>query len=245
MDQPELESSLRQTIAKTYHGLASWEKAEAQWRALLDAAQKRDPRSADAYYAQGFLAHILRHRGRQDAEVLEMAEAAAAGLEHTLGPDDPKTLSTLNNLALAYMEAGKFPEVIALYERVHIAEIATLGPDHPETLRTLNNLAFAYQQTGKLSDAIALFERVRDAFTARLGGDHPSTLTTLDNLASAYLDAGRLSESIALYERTPRRHDRQARPRPRVHTDHAQQPRQRVHGRRPALGGDPIVRASP
>src|SRR5262249_61354614 len=41
-DQPELESSLRQTIANTYHGLASWEKAEAQWRALLDSAAKRD-----------------------------------------------------------------------------------------------------------------------------------------------------------------------------------------------------------
>ncbi len=64
-DQPELERALRATIAQTYHGLASWEKAEAQWRAALDVARKRDPRSAKAYEVQAYLAHILVHRGRQ------------------------------------------------------------------------------------------------------------------------------------------------------------------------------------
>jgi hypothetical protein len=48
-DQPELESALRGTIANTYHGLASWEKAEAQWRSLLDSARERDPSSAESY----------------------------------------------------------------------------------------------------------------------------------------------------------------------------------------------------
>ena len=32
--QPEVEEALRRTIAGTYHGLASWEKAERQWRAV-------------------------------------------------------------------------------------------------------------------------------------------------------------------------------------------------------------------
>ena len=45
-DHPELERTLRATIAKTYHGLASFEKAEEQGRAVLDAAQRRDPQSA-------------------------------------------------------------------------------------------------------------------------------------------------------------------------------------------------------
>ena len=130
--QPELESALRQTIAETYHGLASWEKAEAQWRALLDAARKRDPESAESYDAQGELAHILRHRGRRDAEVMKMAETAAEGLERTLGPDHPDTLDALDNLALAYQDAGKLPEAIALLERVRDARIAKLGPDHPD-----------------------------------------------------------------------------------------------------------------
>jgi serine/threonine protein kinase/tetratricopeptide (TPR) repeat protein len=199
--QPELERSLRETIGRTYHGLASWEKAEAQWRAVLDAARKRDPQSADAYEAQGEVAHILRHRGRRDAEFLELSESAAKGLERTLGPDHHSTLGTLQNLASAYEEVGRFPEAIALLERVRDAQMAKHGPDHQSTLSALNNLATAYDSAGKLPEAIALFERVRYAQIAKLGPDHPDTLFTLHNLAGAYWEVGRLPEAIALYGR--------------------------------------------
>ena len=196
--QPELESSLRATIAYTYHGLASWEKAEVQWRSLLDAVRKRDPGSSDSYEALGELAHILHHRGRRDAEVMQMALSAALGLERTLGPDHPNTLATLNNLAEAYRASGKLTEAIALFERVRDARIAKLRPDHPDTLATLNNLAATYLYAGRVREAIALLERVRDA---RLFPDHPDNLTTLDNLAVAYRASGRLTEAIALFER--------------------------------------------
>ena len=199
--QPELEWALRATIANTYHGLASWEKAETQTRVLLDAARKRDPRSAAAHGAQSYLAHILHHRGRSDAEVLEMAEAAAKGLERTLGPDHPDTLRTLNYLGLAYEEDGKLPEAIALFERVRDASIAKLGADHADTLSALHNLAGAYFSVGRLPDAIALFERVRDAKIAKFGPNHPDTLRTLNNLALAYTAVGKLPEAIALFER--------------------------------------------
>ena len=200
-DQPELERTLRWTIENIYHGLASWEKAEAQSRALLEAARKHDPRSAEAYQAQGELAHIFRKRGRTDAGVLQMAEAAAQGLERTLGPDHPQTLTTLNNLATAYQTVGRLPEAISLLERVRDGRIAKLGPDHPQTLTTLNNLATAYQAVGKLPEAIALLERVRDARIAKLGPNHADNMSTLNNLALAYRAVGKLPEAIALLER--------------------------------------------
>src|SRR5262249_8377410 len=121
--------------------LASWEKAEAQRRSLLDAARRRDAQSPEFYVALGGLAHILGHRGQCDAEVLKMAETAAAGLARTRGPDHPSTLDALHNLAGAYQGAGKVREAAALYERVRDARIAKLGPDHPSTLTTLGNLA--------------------------------------------------------------------------------------------------------
>jgi eukaryotic-like serine/threonine-protein kinase len=199
--QPELEAALRGTIASTYHGLASWEKAEAQWRSLLEAARKRDPRSAETYRALGELAHILDHRGRRDAEVVQMADAAAEGLERTLGPDHDETVRALENFALAYGHAGKLHETIALFERVRDARIARIGLDHPGTLTALHNLADAYRAAGRIREAIPLFERVRDARVAKLGPDHPDTLTTLNNLAKAYQSAGKVAEAIALFER--------------------------------------------
>jgi serine/threonine protein kinase len=200
-DQPELEAALRATIASTYHGLASWEKAETQRRSLLEAARKRDPQSGEFYRALDEVAHILRHRGRSDAEATKLAETATAGLERTQGADHPDTLNALGHLAMAYLNTGKVPEAIALFERVRDAQIARLGPDHADILSTLNGLAAAYLAAGKVSEAIALFERVHDAQIARLGLNHPGTLITLDNLAGAYHSAGRLREAIALYER--------------------------------------------
>ncbi len=198
--EPELESSLRRTIADAYHGLASWEKAESQVRAVLDAARQRDRRSAEAYHAQGFLSHILVHRGRRDAEALEMAEQAAKGLERTLGPLHRSTLAALGHLGAAYETAGKLPEAIALLERVRDAHIAKFGPDSPDTLNTLSNLANAYHSAGRLAEAIAMFERVRDAQIARHGPNHAATLATLANLAGAYRAVGKLPEAIALFE---------------------------------------------
>src|SRR5262249_47825706 len=38
--QPDVEESLRRTIAETYHGLASWDKAERQWRAVVEGGRR-------------------------------------------------------------------------------------------------------------------------------------------------------------------------------------------------------------
>jgi serine/threonine protein kinase/tetratricopeptide (TPR) repeat protein len=198
--QPELERSLRSTIAQTYHGLASWEKAEAQLRASLDAVRHRDPQSADAYQVQAALGHILFHRGRLDAEALEMAEAAAKGLERTLGSDHHHTLAALNYLASTYEAAGKLSEAIALYNRVRDVQLTKLGPDHPDSLITLNNLALAYWHTNQLDKSVPLLEDALKRQEAKLGRQHPDTQMTVANLGVNYKNAGRLKEAIPLLE---------------------------------------------
>jgi tetratricopeptide (TPR) repeat protein/tRNA A-37 threonylcarbamoyl transferase component Bud32 len=200
VDQPAVEASLRATIARTYHGLASWEKAEAQWRRALDVARNRDLESAESYRALGELAHILQHSDRSNPEVMKMAEAAAAGLERTRGSDDASTLHAVGQLGMVYAAAGKLREAIALFERVHNAYAAQFGSNDPRTLVALDNLAGAYCSTGNRSQAIALFEHVRDAQIAQLGADHPETLTTLNNLATAYWREKQLEKSVPLFE---------------------------------------------
>jgi tRNA A-37 threonylcarbamoyl transferase component Bud32 len=199
-DQPQLESAMRETIWNTYHGLASWEKAETQVRAMLEAARKRDPQSAEFYAAQSDLAHILRHRGRQVAEVVELAKTAAEGLERTLGPKHDITLGALSNLGVTYTHAAKPTDAIALLERVRDAYIAKVGPDNDETLTVQHNLAVAYAQAGRLAEAIALMERVRDARVAK-GFDQSGTLSRQNTLALLYTDAGRIPDAIALLKR--------------------------------------------
>jgi tetratricopeptide (TPR) repeat protein len=117
-----------------------------------------------------------------------------------LGPDHPDTLTTLDNLAGAYRDAGKVPEAIALFERVREARIARLGPDHPDTLITLNDLAAAYWSAKRLDESVPLFEDVLRRQEARLGRRHPYTLQTAANLGVNYKDSGRLDEAIPLLE---------------------------------------------
>jgi tetratricopeptide (TPR) repeat protein len=117
-----------------------------------------------------------------------------------VGPEHPDTLTTLNNLALAYWNAGKTPEALALFEQVRDVRVKKLGPDHPHTLTTLDNLAGAYRSAGKTPEAIALYEQVRAARLKSLGPDHLETLTALSNLAVAYWSVRQLDKSVPLFE---------------------------------------------
>jgi serine/threonine protein kinase/tetratricopeptide (TPR) repeat protein len=201
--RPELEDALRRTIARTYHGLASWEKAERQWRALLGPARRRfGGESLEALEAAAELAHILRHRGRIDAEALEMAKSASEGLARILGPDHPDTLNSRNNLAMAYLDAGRTAEAIALLEPTLARKESKFGPDHPDTLTCRNDLGLAYQDAGRTAEAIALLEATLKLRESKLGPDHPHTLSSRGNLATAYRAAGRTAEAIALLEAT-------------------------------------------
>jgi serine/threonine protein kinase len=199
--QPEVEDALRRTIARTYHGLGSWEKAERQWRAVLAAVRRRlGGASREALVAQDELAHILRHRGRLDAEVLEMARSASEGLARILGPDHTATLTSRSNLANAYLTAGRTAEAITLHQAALKLHQSKLGPDHPATLQSRNNLATAYLADGRTAEAITLDEATLKLRESKLGPDHPDTLRSRHNLATAYFAAGRTAEAITLHE---------------------------------------------
>ena len=117
-----------------------------------------------------------------------------------LGPDHRDSLTSRNNLAYAYVSAGRLTKAITLFEQVLTDRIRILGEDHPDTLTSRNNLAGAYVHASRFDKAIALYEQVATDRIRILGEDHPNTLASLNNLAGAYHAAGRLTEAIALYE---------------------------------------------
>ena len=198
--QLDVERSVRSTIASTYHGLASWEKAETQWRSLRDSAQRRDPQSPVFYYAQGQLAHIQVHRGRHDAEVLKMAETAAFGLERTMGEDNIRTLQMLGLLARAYQEAGKAAEALSLYERVHRVSLSLLGPDNRLTHIARASLAAAYHRAGQYEKSLPMFEDLLKRNETTLGRKHRETLMEMGHVGINYIAVGRVKEAVPLLE---------------------------------------------
>jgi len=118
-----------------------------------------------------------------------------------LGADDPLTLHSRHNQALAFESAGKRIEAIERFEQVRSARVRVLGVDHVDTLSTLHELGTMFLLAGKYAEAIKLLEQVRDGRVKQLGEDHDHTLATLKVLAGAYRTAGKPMDVIALTEK--------------------------------------------
>jgi tetratricopeptide (TPR) repeat protein len=111
-----------------------------------------------------------------------------------LGPEDPYTATSLNNLAQLLKAQGDFAGAQALYERALAIREKSLGPEHPET-------ASALQDQGDLVGARPLLERALAICEKILGPKHPETAPALNDLAILLQDQGDLEEAHLLYER--------------------------------------------
>jgi tetratricopeptide (TPR) repeat protein/tRNA A-37 threonylcarbamoyl transferase component Bud32 len=74
------------------------------------------------------------------------------------GPDHPDTLKSMDNLARAYLQAGKLDRALPLLEKELELTKARLGRDDPATLRCMEMLASALVSVNQLDRAIALSE---------------------------------------------------------------------------------------
>src|SRR5262249_3823816 len=96
---------------------------------------------------------------RQDKAAIRQYERALELRRGQLGPDHPDTLTSMNNLATAYEDAGQLDKALPLYEQTLAKQKEKLGPDHPYTLTSMNNLAAAYQAADQLDKALPLYEQ--------------------------------------------------------------------------------------
>jgi tetratricopeptide (TPR) repeat protein len=166
------------------------------------------PRIAEAFKDQPAIEAAVRdtlgqtygYLGEYDTAIREL-ERAVELRQSQLSPDHPDTLTSRNNLAEAYREAGRTDEAITMHEATLKFQESKLGPD----LTSRNNLALAYKGAGRLTDALPLYEQTLKFQESKLGPDHPNTLTSMNNLARAYQAAGRLTDALPLFEESLRR----------------------------------------
>jgi len=76
---------------------------------------------------------------------VELAEQSYALALAVLGPRDPRTLISLDNLAGLYVHQGRYGEAEPLYGRALQLSQEVLGEAHPQTLSSLNQLATLYE----------------------------------------------------------------------------------------------------
>ncbi|WP_406839505.1 tetratricopeptide repeat protein [Streptomyces sp. AHU1] len=180
---------------------------EDQWDTLtphlvtLAATRLPQHHNASLAYAYEFTERRLHQQGHT-VRAIPLLEATLALRERVLGDVHPDTLSSRNNLALAYKSAGDLGRAIPLLEATLAQREQVLGDAHPDTLTSRNNLAYAYYVAGDLGRAIPLHQATLALREQVLGNAHPDTLSSRNNLALAYKSAGDLGRVIPLLEAT-------------------------------------------
>jgi Tetratricopeptide repeat len=111
----------------------------------------------------------------------------------------PYTLMSRNNLAAAYVAAGRPADAVRLHKRTLGDCMRLLGGSHPDTLLSQSNLAAAYVMAGQPADAVRLLERTLGDCMRLLGESHPDTLISRSNLADSLWAVGRFGEAFALF----------------------------------------------
>jgi len=121
--------------------------------------------------------------------------------EQALGPNHPNTATSLNNLALLYIDTGAFDQALPLFERALAIKERALGPDHPDTATSLDSIAHLYQKIGDYGSALPRHERVLAIREQALGPNHLDTASSLNNLALLHAAKGDYYLAIPLFER--------------------------------------------
>jgi tetratricopeptide (TPR) repeat protein len=96
-----------------------------------------------------------RGLGLFDQAVILLKKACTVR-EAALGPDHADALASRNNLAIAYQQAVRLLEAIALYQQTLELKQSKLGPDQPDSLESRTNLAQVYESLGQWTAAESL-----------------------------------------------------------------------------------------
>lgn len=116
------------------------------------------------------------------------------------GPDSPKSLDSLRDLASLYRKEGKTELSTELHSKCHDKRRNALGIDHPDTLQSANSLATLYaRQEHHYGTAENLYASCLEKRKIVLGTNHPATISTMSSLAVLLFTLGKYEKAENLF----------------------------------------------
>jgi serine/threonine-protein kinase len=165
----------------------AWEEMNAASAAIAEVLGADDPRALElARYQVQFL-YVDRRYEEARARGLQVHQRAEA----TLGPTHPTTMNVLNMVAMSLDGLGRWPEAVALQERLEALAVEQFGPRSANLVNARNRRGLVLMAMGDLEAAITAFESAVDVGVPVLGPSSPSVLMAQLNLATALSLAGR------------------------------------------------------
>jgi tetratricopeptide (TPR) repeat protein len=140
----------------------------------------------------------LYHEGKYPAAIA-INETLLAILKKEVGPENPVTARSLNNLGELYRAMGDYAKAEPLYRQALQIYQKVFGLENPMTVTILNNLAELYRVMGDYPKAEPLDQQALQIRNKMLGSEHPDTAESLNNLACLYRDMGDYPKAEPLY----------------------------------------------
>ena len=118
-----------------------------------------------------------------------------------LGPEDPKTLASMAQMAEILDRQGRIPEAQILLQKTIAMESRLRGPEDSLTLQSEEYLASILTRHAHYMEAEKLARQIIPIETRKLGATHPLTFASTTTLASALGGQSRFAEAETLYRR--------------------------------------------
>ncbi|KAG8686198.1 hypothetical protein FRC09_014287, partial [Ceratobasidium sp. 395] len=123
---------------------------------------------------------------------------AVKGRIEALGPDHPRTLTSMHNLGQVYLKQGRVSEAAEQEVQITNTMKRIYGPLDVNTVANMVILASIYLKGGLLKEAESVQVELVDLMTEERGEDHSVTLWFMRDLAENYALQGRDSEHKTL-----------------------------------------------
>jgi tetratricopeptide (TPR) repeat protein len=134
--------------------------------------------------------------------------------ERELGPENPKTIESRNELARILYNEGRYEEAEKEYRQVVTRRTATLSAGHDDTITALNDLALALSGQGKYAEAETI---LRDAIRSKAKvGTTSDNLFSQNNLADVLNREGRYAETVQTLQAALRLEEKKGNPNDRL-----------------------------
>lgn len=198
-DHPRVGSVWR-SLGNSYAMAGKWDEARRAFGEALRISDALDPESADAALARASLGNVAI--SVQDyATGRALLAGALEVFESIEGPQGPRAMMTIGNLAAAEMRLGAHERAASLLRRKLATQLVRHGEEHPEVGFTYQIIGDNEHARGELEASESAYRRALEIFEVRLGADHVDLGYPLVGLGAVMLEQGRADEALVVYRR--------------------------------------------
>ncbi|PVG01072.1 hypothetical protein CPB86DRAFT_753787 [Serendipita vermifera] len=143
---------------------------------------------------------MAHERAGRHKEALKLNERAMHMLSRLLGPQHPRTLKAMTQVAWTYIEMERVADAEVLLDQVIETGNQILGEENDILTSAMHCLGQVYSRQERLAEAESLQRNLLNLLTTCEGPKHPVTLAAMTNLAATLFRQGRHEKALAMEE---------------------------------------------